>query len=72
VRFAELLEQALPQMGDFFKHLVPQYGDAGWVSGRLAEVLPISLQDKQKLLEMDDPLDRLEIIGPLIRGSAAN
>jgi len=71
-RYAKLLEQALPQMGDFFKHLEPHYDDAAWVSGRLAEVLPISLPDKQRLLEMDDPIARLHELQPLIRGSAAN
>jgi len=70
VHYAKLLEQALPQMGDFFKHLDPQYGDAAWVSGRLAEVLPIPLQEKQRLLEMDDPIERLAVLRPLIQGTA--
>lgn len=69
-RYAALLEQALPQMGDFFKHLQPQYDDAGWVSGRLTEVLPISLTDKQRLLEMDDPIARLHVLRPLLSSSA--
>ncbi|NMG27560.1 LON peptidase substrate-binding domain-containing protein [Aromatoleum evansii] len=38
------------------------FGDAGWVGLRFAEVLPIPAQAKQALLELDDPLDRLEII----------
>jgi uncharacterized protein len=71
-RYAKLLAQALPQMGDFFKHLQPQYGDAAWVSGRLTEVLPISLADKQRLLEMDDPIERLQVLQPLMRGESAN
>jgi len=65
-------EQALPQMDDFFQHLQPNYDDAAWVAGRLAEVLPIALEDKQRLLEMDDPISRLHILEPLIRGEAAN
>ena len=72
VHYAKLLEEALPQMGDFFKHLQPQYDDAGWVSGRLAEVLPIPLEEKQRLLEMDDPIARLHVLQPLIRGTAGN
>jgi Lon protease-like protein len=72
VRYAKLLEQALPQMGDFYKHLEPHYDDAAWVSGRLAEVLPIELDDKQRILEMDDPLGRLQVLQPLMRGEAAN
>jgi Lon protease-like protein len=71
-RYAKLLEQALPQMGDFFKHLVPRYDDAAWVSGRLAEIMPLALPDKQRLLEMDDPIERLHVLQPLLRGAAAN
>jgi len=69
-RYAALLEQALPQMGDFFKHLQPQYDDAGWVSGRLTEVLPIPLPEKQRLLEMNDPIARLRHLQPLLGGAA--
>jgi Lon protease-like protein len=72
VLYAELLEQALPQMGDFFKHLEPNYADAAWVSGRLAEIMPLGLQDKQRLLELDSPLERLQLMQPLLRGEGAN
>ena len=72
VRYAQLLEQALPQMGDFYKHLEPHYEDAAWVGGRLAEVLPIPLSDKQALLEIDDPLERLRALQPLMRSETAN
>jgi hypothetical protein len=34
---------------------------------RLAEILPMSLSDKQACLEMDDPLARLERLSPFIR-----
>lgn len=36
--------------------------DAGWVANRWSEVLPIPLKARQKLLELPDPQDRLEII----------
>ena len=35
---------------------------AGWLGMRYAELLPIPLAAKQKLLEIEDSLDRLEII----------
>jgi uncharacterized protein len=38
------------------------YDDAGWVGHRLAEVMPVQPLAKQKLLELDDPLQRLEIL----------
>ena len=62
-----LLERALPQISDFYQAMQPRFDDAGWVSSRLAEILPISLSDKQECLEMDDPLARLERLAPFIR-----
>lgn len=69
-RYARLLEEALPQMGDFFRYLEPQYGDTAWVCGRLAEILPIAMLEKQRVLELDDPLARMEILQPLMRADA--
>ena len=39
-----------------------RFFDAGWLGMRYAEVLPIPAAAKQKLLELDDSIDRLEII----------
>ena len=39
-----------------------RFFDAGWLGMRYAEVLPIPVAAKQKLLEIEDSLDRLEII----------
>jgi hypothetical protein len=38
------------------------FDDAAWVGCRLSEVLPIPLAARQRLLELDDSLSRLEII----------
>lgn len=38
------------------------FDDAAWVGYRMTEVLPIQNLAKQKLLELDDPLSRLEIL----------
>ena len=38
------------------------FDDADWVGMRLAEILPIQMLARQKLLELESPLDRLEII----------
>jgi Lon protease-like protein len=66
-----LLERALPQISDIYQALQPQFDDAGWVGSRLAELLPISVSDKQECLEMDDPLARLERLAPFIRSAEA-
>ena len=39
-----------------------RFFDAGWLGMRYAEVLPIPVAAKQKLLEIEDSIDRLEII----------
>jgi len=54
----ELLRRILEQLPAPPKS-EPQYDDACWVGGRLAEILPLPLRDKQRLLEIDDPLERL-------------
>lgn len=38
------------------------FDDAAWVGYRLTEILPVQVLAKQKLLELDDPVSRLEII----------
>lgn len=39
-----------------------RFDDAAWVGYRFSELLPIPLLARQKLLELDDPLSRLEIV----------
>jgi len=50
------------------------YGDdeknfesAAWISYRFAEILPLRIEDKQKCLEIDDPIIRLNFLEPLIK-----
>jgi hypothetical protein len=38
------------------------FGSASWVGYRLSEILPVPLAAKQKLLELDGALARLEIL----------
>jgi Lon protease-like protein len=45
-----------------------RFFDAGWLGMRYAEVLPIPLAAKQKLLEIEDSIDRLEIIYRFLEG----
>ena len=57
---ADLLRDIINKVGGHYAELEPRYDDPLWVSGRLAELLPIELLQKQHLLQMDDPLQRLE------------
>ncbi len=62
-------ERLLPLLrrvvGDLGSERMPEphrYDEAEWVGFRITEVLPIQNLAKQKLLELDDPLARLEIL----------
>ncbi len=57
---AEILAGVLDDLGRLYEALDKQYDDAGWVSFRFAEILPITAEEKQRLLQSDDPLQRLQ------------
>ena len=44
-----------------------EFEHAGWVSNRWCEILPISLAAKQKLMELQDPLVRLQLVAEFLR-----
>ena len=64
-RLAELLKNVLPQLGEVYEGIEMRPDDAAWVGYRLAEILPIPLADKQRVLELDDPIQRLDVLSPL-------
>lgn len=68
---AEILRQIIQQVEGVYAELEPHYEDAGWVSNRLAELLPISLVQRQYLLEVADPLKRVEILATLVQSLAS-
>ena len=57
-----LLEKIVSDLGPEKMPAPHDFKDAAWVGFRLAEILPIQALAKQKLLELDDPVSRLEII----------
>ena len=59
---AQGLERLLEQLGVPYSGLQRHPDDAVWVSNRLTEVLPMSLEGKQALLEMPDPLARMAVL----------
>lgn len=64
-----LLRKVLPELGDLYAGISMRPDDAAWVGYRLAEILPVSLSEKQQCLEIDDPLVRLARLNPLIQRS---
>jgi uncharacterized protein len=65
----DLLKKVLPELGDLYASVPKHFSDAAWVGYRLAEILPLSLAEKQYCLEVDDPVVRLQRLSPLIRKS---
>lgn len=43
-----------------------QLDDCGWVANRWCELLPVPLELKQRLMELDNPLVRLELVGDVL------
>ncbi len=62
-----LLEAIINDLGKLYENLETHYDDATWVGRRFAEILPIPLEQKQYCLEMDDPIERLAFLQPLLR-----
>ncbi len=56
----DLLRDIIAKVGGHYADIPPNYDDPLWVSGRLAELLPIELIQKRHLLQMGDPPQRLE------------
>ena len=45
-----------------------RFDDAAWVANRWCEILPISQAAKQKLMELPDPIARLQLVDEYLRG----
>jgi Lon protease-like protein len=65
--FGVLLRKILPELGELYEPVEKRPNDASWVGFRLAEILPVALSEKQHWLELDDPLERLARLSPLLR-----
>jgi Lon protease-like protein len=61
-----LLRGTLSRLSNLSQFLEPRYEDATWVSYRLSELLPLPANLQQRLLEMQGPNERLELLAPLI------
>ena len=66
----DVVKQVLPEAGDTYRH-VERRDDAAWIANRLAELLPLALADKQSLLELSDPLERLSVLEPAVNKTRA-
>ena len=58
---ATLLQQIIEQVGgEHAKAPHARFDDAAWVGWRLAELLPLEDAQRQVLLQLDDPHQRLD------------
>ena len=68
----ELLKRILEQHDPSLFPPPHRYESASWVSYRLAEILPLPLGAKQKLLETEAPLERLTLLARVLEASRPN
>ncbi len=64
----EIVLQVMPEADETYRH-VERRDDAAWIANRLAELLPLALTDRQALLELADPLERLAALEPAVTRS---
>jgi hypothetical protein len=57
---AKMLREILEKFGLDTAHQHRRFEEPYWVGSRLAEILPIGTGERQRLLEMDDPVQRLD------------
>ena len=61
-----VLREALSRMGKLGRFIEPDYDSATWVSYRLSDLMPLPIALQQRLLEIDDPNQRLSLLAPLL------
>jgi Lon protease-like protein len=62
-----ILERLIETMGPQWHHAPRSlYDDARWLGFRLAELLPLSGDEQQHLLEMTDPIRRLAAVRDIL------
>jgi len=64
-----LLQSILGELEAQYRFVEKHFGDASWVGCRLAEVLPLSIEQKQMCLEINDPLKRLDMLMPVVENA---
>jgi Lon protease-like protein len=64
----DTVTDALRELAEQYEHVEKKFDDAAWIGSRLAELLPLSLADRQALLEIEDPLHRLAVLREMVPG----
>ena len=69
ISMSTALQHLIQKLSRLYQGIETRFDDASWVSLRLAEILPIGLEHKQHCLELEDPVERLRYLRPLVRSS---
>jgi uncharacterized protein len=64
---ADILRKVLPELAEMYQFVDKKFDQAAWVGARLTELVPLELTEKQVILEMSDPVDRLARLSPMIK-----
>lgn len=65
-KLISLLKQIIAQLEPPYTTMKKYYDDLDWISGRLIELLPLKLKDKQTMLIMDSVRERINYLYPLL------
>jgi len=65
--WAHLIAVIIKELGKPFDEQAQELASAHWVSARLTEFLPFELEQKQRILEIDHPLVRLEHLQDVLK-----
>jgi Lon protease-like protein len=66
-RLVTTLRRALEELAEHYENVQRKFDDAAWIGARIAELLPIELADKQALLELDDPIERIRSLLTVVK-----
>ena len=64
---AKILAGVLDDLGRLYEDFERRLDDAGWVTNRFFEILPIDLEEKQLCLEQSDPVERLRLVRDVLK-----
>lgn len=62
----EILRAVVDDLGKLYETIDRHYDDASWLSFRFAEILPIDMEQRQQCLEMENSVERLHFLQPLL------
>lgn len=61
-QLGQIAASLLDEFADSYAGIETTLDEAGWVGYRLSELLPLSPSEKQRSLELDDPVERLALL----------